>query len=362
MTSLATALIFDGPGKPLRPAQIPLPAELASGSLLVEIELATLCGSDLHTISGQRTEPTPAILGHEAVGRIVAGSREGADIGDRITWSIADSCGSCPACTEHHLPEKCHSLFKYGHASLEDGSGLNGCYASHILLRSGTHIVRIPDALRDAVVAPVNCALATAVNAVSHLPPNCRTVLVQGAGLLGIYTCALLCERDVERIFCLDVQETRLARVTAFGGIPLDGSPERYPDSRSQIEAAAPHGVDAVVEMAGSAGLVPEGVRLLRPGGAYIFVGMVHPGTHLELTGEQIIRKCLTIRGVHNYSPLHLDGAVAFLEETAGRYPYESLVGPPFPLDELEQAVQAARTREHFRVSVRPVKARGVRK
>lgn len=354
MTSLATALIFDGPGKPLRPAQIPLPTELASGSLLVEIELATLCGSDLHTISGQRTEPTPAILGHEAVGRIVAGCRSGVAVGDRVTWSIADSCGTCPACTEHRLPEKCHSLFKYGHASLEDGTGLNGCYASHILLRPGTHIARIPDALSDAVAAPANCALATAVNAVSHLPANCRTVLVQGAGLLGIYTCALLRESGVDSIFCLDVQETRLDRVAAFGGIPLNGSPERYPDSRSQIEAVTPHGIDAVVEMAGSADLVPEGVRLLRPGGAYVLVGMVHPDSHLELTGEQIIRKCLTIRGVHNYSPVHLDEAIAFLEKTIDRYPYESLVGPPFSLDELERAVQAARTREHFRVSVRP--------
>jgi len=354
VTSLATALIFDGPGKELRPAQIPLPTELASGSLLVKIELATLCGSDLHTISGQRTEPTPAILGHEAVGRVVAGSRDGVDIGDRITWSIADSCGTCPACSEHGLPEKCHSLFKYGHASLEDGTGLNGCYASHILLRPGTHIVRIPDALPDAVVAPANCALATAVNAVSHLPDICRTVLVQGAGLLGVYTCALLRESGVERIFCLDVQETRLKCVGAFGGIPLNGSPECYPDSRSQIEAVAPHGIDAVVEMAGSADLVPEGVRLLRPGGAYVFVGMVHPDTQLELTGEQIIRKCLTVRGVHNYSPIHLDRAVAFLEETVGRYPYETLVGLPFPLDELERAVQAARTLKHFRVSIRP--------
>jgi len=354
VTSFATSLIFDSPGKPLRPAHIPLPKDLASGALLVEIELATLCGSDLHTISGQRVEPTPAILGHEAVGRVVAGRRGGVDMGDRVTWSIADSCGRCPACTEHNLPEKCHSLFKYGHASLEDGTGLNGCYASHILLRPGTHIVRIPDGLSDAVVAPANCALATAVNAVSHLPATCRTALVQGAGLLGIYTCALLRERGVERIFCLDVQETRLDCVASFGGIPLDGSPERYPDSCRQIEAAAPHGIDAIVEVAGSADLVPEGVRLLRPGGTYVFVGMVHPNTQLELTGEQIIRKCLTICGVHNYSPVHLDEAVAFLEKTATRYPYESLVGSPLPLDELERAVQVAGTREHFRVSVRP--------
>ena len=111
---------------------------LAPGEVLVEIDLATICGSDLHTLSGLRTEPTPLILGHEAVGRIVASQRPGfSALGDRVSWSIADSCGTCLACTEHRLPEKCAALFKYGHATLTDGSGLNGCYATHLLIRPG---------------------------------------------------------------------------------------------------------------------------------------------------------------------------------------------------------------------------------
>ena len=106
--------------------------------------------------------------------------------------------------------------------------------------------------------------------------------------------------------------------------------------------------------MAGAAALVPEGVRLLRPGGTYVFAGMVHPDTRLELTGEQVIRKCLTIRGVHNYSPCHLDRGVAFLRETAARYPYASLVSAPFPLTALEEAAQVARSGRYLRVAVDP--------
>jgi len=355
VTDFATIQVFDGPGLPLRLDQHPLPAVLAPGEVLVALDLATICGSDLHTIAGHRTEPAPCVLGHEAVGRVVAAGdgRPHLRPGDRLTWSIADSCGTCPACVEHGLPEKCHSLFKYGHAALSDGSGLNGSYASHILLRSGTHIVKISGGLSDRVVAPANCALATMVNAVSRLPDPCRTVVIQGAGLLGIYGCALLRERGVENIFCVDLQEQRLARVADFGGLPVDGRPERYPESGKQIERAAPGGVDAVLEVAGAADLVPEGVRLLRPGGFYAFVGMVHPRSRLDITGEQVIRKCLTIRGVHNYGPRHLDQAVAFLERTVDQYPYESLVRLPLPLAELERAVQVARSQEYFRVSVR---------
>ena len=356
MSTSVHAQIFDGPGRPLRPEQRALPAALAPGEILVAIQLATICGSDLHTLAGHRTESTPCILGHEAVGRVVdlGPGRDDLRIGDRLTWSIADSCGTCPACTAHRLPEKCRHLFKYGHASLADGSGLNGCYASHILLRPGTRVVKIDDALPDAVVAPANCALATAVNAISHLPDPCRVVAIQGAGLLGVYSCALLKERGVEHIFCIDVNQARLAQATRFGGIAIDGRPERYAQTRCQIEEIAPGGVDAVLEVAGVSALVPEGVRLLRPGGFYAFVGMVHPGTALDLTGEQIIRKCLTIRGVHNYSPGHLERAVEFLGQTAAKYPYAALVSPPHPLAALEEAVQLAQTQQYFRVSVQP--------
>jgi threonine dehydrogenase-like Zn-dependent dehydrogenase len=276
--SSAIVQVFDGPGQPLRLERWPLPDTLAPGEVLVRIELATICLSDLHTVSGRRTEPTPSILGHEAVGRVlrVGGGRRGLEPGDRVTWSIADSCGVCVFCTVHGLPQKCRSLFKYGHAATHDGTGLNGCYASHIVLRKGTHMVKVPNRLPDGVVAPANCALATAVNAVSHLPDSCQTVVIQGCGLVGLYACALLSDRGVPHVFCVDVLEQRLARVRAFGGMAVDGRPAQYDHCRKKILEVAPDGVDAVLETAGVAALVPEGVRLLRPGGTYVFVGMVH--------------------------------------------------------------------------------------
>ena len=239
---------------------------------------------------------------------------------------------------------------------MSDGSGLNGCYASHILLRRGTHVVKVPDGLSNSVVAPANCALATIVNAVAQLPGYCHRVIVQGTGLLGLYACVLLRERGVEQVFCVDVQEHRLRQISKFGGIPVDGRHEQYVRARDELLAAVGGEVDAVFEVAGVPELVAEGLRLLRPGGFYCFIGMVHPRTELVLTGEHIVRKCLTIRGVHNYSPSHLDEAISFLERSFRQYPYESLVSAPFPLRRLEEAIQVAQDREWFRVSVRAEK------
>lgn len=358
------ARIFDAADKPLRTETLPTPEVLKPGEVLAQIRLATICGSDLHTISGQRVEPTPAILGHEAIGEVVAIGGTGSEgltedrstlqVGDRITWTIADSCGDCLPCTEHGLPQKCDHLFKYGHAAMDNGTGLNGCYASHIVLRAGTHIVRIPDELTDAVVAPANCALATMVSALSHLPDNCQTVVIQGAGLLGVYGCALLLEAGVANVFCVDVQESRLAHVAKFGGIPVDGRSDHYSKACEAIQAVAPHGVDAVLEVAGVSALVPEGIRLLRAGGTYGFVGMVHPHSKLELTGEQVIRKHLTLFGIHNYGPTHLDEAIAFLARTYNDYPYDDLVSPPMPLTALDEAVEVAHQGKWHRVAVQP--------
>ncbi|MCP4645119.1 MAG: alcohol dehydrogenase catalytic domain-containing protein [bacterium] len=352
----AIAQIFDGPDRPLRFTELPVPERLEPGEVLVRVDLATVCGSDLHTFAGTRTEPMPAILGHEGVGRVVAkgSGREGLAEGTRVTWTIADSCGQCPACTAYGLPQKCDALFKYGHASLDDGCGLNGCYASHILLRAGTHIVPVPNHVTNEMAAPVNCALATMVFTLDVAPGDCRSAIVQGAGMLGLYAVALLKERGAGHVFCVDVDEGRLALVESFGGIAVDGRPDAYPKQRDRILDVAPRGLDLAVEVAGYAPLVAEGVRLLRVGGHYAFVGMVHPDTQLPVTGEDIVRKCLSVKGTHNYRPRDLDEAVAFLSETADRYPFASLVSEPYALDRLPEAIEEAKSRRWPRVAVAP--------
>lgn len=81
---------------------------------------------------------------------------------------------------------------------------------------------------------------------------------------------------------------------------------------------------------------------------------MVHPNSALNLTGEQIIRKCLTIKGIHNYAPCHLQAAVEFLVETVDQFPFTSLVSPPYSLKEFPEALQMAEKQEWYRVAVKP--------
>jgi putative phosphonate catabolism associated alcohol dehydrogenase len=346
--------LFHGPGRSFELRHVALPEALNAGEVLVEITLATICGSDLHTIEGRRSAPTPCVLGHEAVGRVVASARTGVMPGQRVTWSLADSCGSCPACSDYQLPQKCASLFKYGHASLASGSGLNGGYASHLVLRRGTAIFEVPEILSDAEAAPANCALATIVNVLAELPQPCRSALVQGGGLLGVYACAMLHRRGVEKIFCCDINEHRLALIPAFGGSPLRSDLPHWPATAQRLRNETAGGVDLVIEVAGSADAVTQGMAVVRPGGSYVWAGMVHPETALALSGEDVVKRCLRIRGVHNYAPSDLAVALKFLAETRREFPYEKLVSPPLPLERLDEAMALSRRRDWLRVAVKP--------
>jgi putative phosphonate catabolism associated alcohol dehydrogenase len=339
--SRARIQLFTGANQPFQLSTTALPDELHPGEVLVAISLATICGSDLHTTEGRRSAPTPCILGHEAIGHVIHSTRPGIATGQRVTWTLADSCGHCAPCTTWQLPQKCDHLFKYGHAALSNGSGLNGCYASHILLRPGTHIMVVPDNLPDAIAAPANCALATIINALDTLPTHCQRVLIQGGGLLGIYACAWLRHLGIPEVYCIDLSPQRLALVAEFGGIPVSPG-----DPLPQM--------DLVLEVAGTAAVIPDGVQALRPGGHYVWAGMVHPETQLNLTGEAVLRKCLTLRGVHNYAPHHLTQGLNFLAQTHTQLPFEKLTSPALPLDQLNQGFDVTRQRQWQRVAIQP--------
>lgn len=82
---------------------------------------------------------------------------------------------------------------------------------------------------------------------------------------------------------------------------------------------------------------------------------MVTPKSKLNITGEQIIRKCMTIKGIHNYNATHLDRSVDFLSRTINKYPYDELVSPNlFKLEDLPNAIQEAQNKKYPRVCVKP--------
>lgn len=312
--------------------------ELAAGEAVVAIDLATICGSDIHTVTGRRAGPSPSILGHEAVGRIVAvgpgGVRDflGKELlpGDRVIWSVTVSCGSCDRCTAGRTA-KCRSLLKTGHEPLGGPWGLSGGYASHIHLPHGITVVSVPDRVSDAAAAPAACATAT-VMAVLEAGGDVRgqRVLVSGAGMLGIVACAVAAHRGAASVEARDLNPERLELAREFGAT----------STRLATEPATSGSHDVAVELSGSQPAVLAALESLAIGGRLVLAGSVAPGPNVALDPERVVRSLLSLTGVHNYEPRHLQLAMDFLADTQRTHDWDSLVATPRPMTEIGSLMQ----------------------
>lgn len=357
------AAVFSKAGEPLTIQQFELPQSIEPKAALCEVRMSTICGSDLHTISGRRNEPTPIILGHEIIGELVALGEdldrdafgERLAVGDRVSWAIMASCGSCFYCS-HRLPQKCEHLRKYGHTACTEPPHLTGGYAEYIYLFPGTAIFKVPAALSDDIATPANCALSTVVNGVETIGlTQGETVLVQGAGLLGLNLIALACEAGAEKIIVTDISQERLSLASEFGAdLCLNVKDLANEDVLSQIRSQTDgYGVDVAFEVCGAKEAVAQAVEALRIGGRYLIAGLVMPGSHLGIDGNQVTRKCLTIKGIHNYNPEHLGTALRFLVTCSNKYPFSELVGKTYSLSKINEAVQAAAAGKYIRVGIK---------
>ena len=353
---------FHETGRPLELRRYPLP-HLADGEVLVRITCCTLCGSDIHTYEGRRSTPCPTVLGHEILGCVAelpAGSvvcdHEGSplEIGDRITWSVAASCGSCFFCRDG-LPQKCERLFKYGHEKISDRHPLSGGLADYCHLAAGSAICRVPSGLSDAVACPANCATATVAAAMRYAGPcaGC-VVLIQGAGMLGLTAAAMAASAGARDVIVCDTVAKRLPRAGRFGATHtarVDDDGAALQDAVEQ--ATSGRGVDVAIDLSGAAAAMETGIELLRIGGRYVWVGAVFPERPLAVSAETIVRRMLSIQGLHNYMPEDLCRAIEFLHHNHARFPFEELVAETFALEDADAAFHHASRSGALRLAVR---------
>jgi putative phosphonate catabolism associated alcohol dehydrogenase len=359
----ARAEVLVAPGQPLETRQLPLPV-LAPGEVLLRMRACTLCGSDLHTAHGRRPHVMPTILGHEIVGEVVAfGPGEPAcdvlgrplAIGELVTWSVCASCGTCDRC-RRGLPQKCRSLVKYGHSGIDGRHALAGGLADHVHLVTGTAIVKLPAGLAATAAAPASCAVATAAAMLRTAGPVAdRTVVVLGAGMVGLSVASLAAAAGARGVWMLDPQADRLARAAKVVPGIFPAVPPADPAATAAFVAGlgADDGADIVVEAGGAAAAVALAVELTATGGSCIFAGTVSPVGLVPIDPERIVRRQLSIRGVHNYLPADLVTAVDHLASPQGAG-LAGLVGPEFPLSRANDAVAAAASPDHLRVVVVP--------
>ncbi len=327
----------------------PLPS-LKEGEILVKNLCTSLCRSDIHTYQGKRIEKSPTILGHEIVGVIeqlgpnahvkdVRGNE--LKIGDKVTWAIFASSPEDDL-SKAGIPQKAKDLFKYGHEQITDHSHFHGGLSANTVLRKNTPIAMLNNDLPNEIASLINCSVATVAGAIRLAGElKDKTVLVYGAGMLGVIACAMASKMGATNIIAIDENEQRLEVSKKFGATQA-----LTPNAASEVK------VDIVLEFSGAISAMESSIHLLHIGGAAIWVGAVFAQPAVQINAEYLIRNLITIKGLHNYNNEDFINAVNFMELNHGNFDFEQLIKKGFVLDQVDAAFEYAVTHNPFRVSI----------
>ncbi|MCX8052982.1 MAG: zinc-binding dehydrogenase [Armatimonadetes bacterium] len=351
---------------PLQIVEFPQP-DLGDGEVLVRITAAGVCGSDVHMWLGEdpRT-PLPMILGHEGVGVIeeIGGKGPRFDLygrelkpGDPVIWDRAVVCGMCYFCAVKRLPNLCRSRWVYGiHRSCSDPPHLNGCYADHILLVSNTKIISIVDwpDLDPAALVSAGCSGATAANAIELSGIEIGdSVLIQGAGPLGLYLVGYARTRGAEHVIVIEGVQSRMELARRLGADLVLDFTSTTPEERKEAVMSLTHGrgADVGFEAVGRPEPVVEGIDLLRRGGTYVIVGTAVPmGTIPIDFYYQIVLKQLRLQGAWTNDTRHIVQALSIVRRNAKVF--SDMVTHRFGLDQANEALRSMAEREAIKAAI----------
>lgn len=360
------AAVLRGFNQPLQIEEFPL-TDPAPGEVIVRIEAAGVCGSDVHMWRGRdpRT-PLPLILGHEGVGRVARIGGEKRDLfgkalteGDRVVWERGVMCGRCYYCVVRKQPALCASRRTYGISiSCKEPPHLRGCYAEHIHLMPGAHLIRIEKNVDPRVLVAATCSGATAAHGIEQaaIQPG-ETVVIIGRGPLGLFALAFALLSGAPRavVVANRLDEARRALCQRMGADEVLSAEGTTLDERVERVRALTDGLgaDVVLECTGSAKPAEEGIRYVRPYGRYLILGIATPvGRVSWLAYEDIARKNVRVQGVWVSDTSHLYRAVQLV--LSNRFPFESLVTHTFSLEDATRALEHIEGREAVKAVIVP--------
>ena len=338
----------------------------APGEAIVRVEMAGICGTDVHLWLGQLPIPIPVILGHETAGRIEqlgAGLEKDwrgdpLRVGDRVCWASSIACGECFYCRRKGQPTRCLTRKAYGISyNADDAPHLRGGYAEKIHLRAGTAIFRIPDSLPTESVVGAGCALTTAIHGIERAPVQWGdVVVVQGTGPVGIAALAVAKQSGASRIVVTGGPAHRLELAREFGAdVTIDVmSVDLDARTRQVLAETGGYGADVVIECVGHPDAVNEGLEYCRDGARFLVLGQYANAGNISFNPHTITRKQLQVVGSWGFEPRHVDRALRLLDETQWKQLFARQITHRFPLEQANQALETTRTWQSGKTVIEP--------
>ena len=335
--------------------------------LLVRIEAAGLCHSDLSVVDGNRVRPTPMLLGHEAAGIVeqagVDASAAGFSVGDRVVLAFLPRCGECANCaTDGRLPcipgtaANNEGVLLGGgirlHRAAPDAPaarattpgtaptteedvrhhlGVSG-FATHAVVDHHSAVVVGHD-VPPEVAAVLGCAVLTGGGAVMNagaLAPG-EDAIVVGLGGVGMAALITAVSLGHGRVIGVDAVPAKLERARELG------ADEVYtPDEAMDAGIRTP----LVVEAAGHPRAFETAFALTAPGGRTVTVGLPAPAARSEISPLTITAEARTIIGSYLGSAVPARDIPRYAQLwREGRLPVEELISDTIVLDDINTAM-----------------------
>jgi threonine 3-dehydrogenase len=344
MTMLALRKTSPAPG--LDFAEVPEPVP-QPGEVLVEVEAAGICGTDVHIAEWtagyeSMAAAMPVTIGHEFAGRIAAlgeGAR-GIAAGQRVTVRPSTVCGHCAACTTGN-PDGC--THRRG-----IGIGRDGAFTALVRVPV-PNCVAVPDGL-DAELAAMTEPLSVSMHAVDlAVVKSGQRVLILGPGPIGLGIALFAAAAGAEVVLAGVNDAARLATARALcNATTIDLASIDLPGALAAARQAAPF--DAVIEAAGAAAAAAGGLRQLRKGGTLVVAGIHARPASIDLT--QLVRMEQTIHGAYRAPVADWSRVLAFMQRHQDGI--RAMVTHRLPLSDAMEGFALSQSRAASKVILRP--------
>ncbi len=362
------AAVLVAPGEPLEVRRLRTP-QPHSGEVLLKVTACGLCHSDLHVMAGKIAFPTPAVLGHEVSGTIVAFGPNtppsGLQVGDQVCGAFLMPCGRCAECARGR-DDLCPPFFEFNRlkGQLFDGSSrladLDGNVVAQYSMGGLAEYCVVPvtavapmrPGMDPVAAAILGCAAMTAYGAVRR-GADLRygeTVAVIGIGGVGSNIVQVAHELGARRIIAIDVDDEKLEAAIGYGASDVINA--RAVDARDRVfEITAGRGVDVAIEALGFPATFEQALTLLADGGRMVPVGLAAGAATAAVEINRIVRRGQQVCGSYG-ARTRTDLPIVVDLAARGVLDYCGVVSQRVPLAAAESTY---RLLEHGQVSGRAV-------
>jgi threonine dehydrogenase-like Zn-dependent dehydrogenase len=347
------ATTFYGP-RDVRVEEVPRPEIEEPGDVLLRVDRAAICGTDLHPYHGRMEIEEGFVLGHEYLGTIEAkgdGVTQFED-GDRVVGSFFVACGKCWFC-RRGLPMKCVAIRVFGLGMVF--GNLPGAQSQYMRIPEADLTLRpIPedDTLGDEDVLFVGDILTTGYDAVrkTDMRPG-DVIAVVGCGPVGLCTIMAARALGAGRVVAIDMVPERLTLAESLGALAVNPSETEADDV--VLELTNWRGADVVVDAVGSEAALQACFPLVRMGGTISLPGMYMEDSAPVPIGDMWLKNITIIAGVANIQG-HMDEVLELIRD--GRLDPKVIISHRLPLSEAPKGYEMFDAKEALKVVLDPTK------